>query len=355
MVKFSIIIPAYNVEEFLPDCLESIQKQSFREFEVIVVDDGSTDGTGRVAQECADRDSRFKIMSKENGGVSSARNLGLEHATGEFVWFIDGDDYIHPESLVWLNGLFEEYPGADYLTFDYDWTKKRYDGRFPTLESLCECLPQYFDCTTREGFENALRFSPIAACCVCYRRGLAKGKRFQKLCTSEDRLYALEMCYVARAVIHTRTKLYCYFQRTGSASRRITRGFMADLFIFSEQLFAFRERRNGWGARHMSFVFCGELFPVIMVRVVKLTNRKDRVWAFERLLQLMGKVQAELGPEFKCSRIERIVRRRSFFLAWLFLVARYWPRHFLAMHPLFLRIYVNTKAYFVQSSESSTS
>jgi glycosyltransferase involved in cell wall biosynthesis len=336
-LKFSIIIPAYNVEEFLPDCLKSVQAQSFRDYEVLVVDDGSTDGTAQIALDVANRDNRFKVVSKENGGVSSARNLGLEEAVGEFVWFIDGDDYIHPESLAWLNRLFEESPAADYVTFGYDWTKKRHDGQFPSLESLCHSQPQYFDCSTQEGFENALRYSPIAACCVCYRRRLTEGKRFLNVRTCEDRLYALEMCFSAGAIIHTQAKIYSYYQRAGSASREITRGFMSDRFQFTDILLKFHLRKRGWGAKHLHFSYCVEFFPGIMQSLLKLPHKDDRNWAFEQLLDRMAKVQSVFPREPVYDHIDRIVKKKSFMLAWYFLYLRYQPRHFLARHPKFLR------------------
>ncbi|MHB8789321.1 MAG: glycosyltransferase family 2 protein [Desulfobulbaceae bacterium] len=338
-MKFSIIIPAYNLAEFLADCLLSIQKQSFPDFEVLVVDDGSEDGTGRIAQEFADRDNRISVLHKENGGVSSARNLGLVHATGQFVWFIDGDDYIHPESLAYLHRLIKKYPEADYVTFDYDWTKSRYGGNFPSLESLSQVKPQYFDCTVQEGFENALRFSPIAVCCVCYRRRLIEDYRFREICTSEDRLYALEMCFSASAVVHTRAKIYNYYQRAGSATRQITREFMQDLFEFADTLFEFRLRKQGWGAKHLHFIYCVELFPGIMRHLLQLPRRDDRKWAFEQLLGKMAKVQSFFVGEPGYTHIDRIVAKRSFILAWCLLYVRYQPRRFLARRPVLLRCY----------------
>lgn len=89
----SIIIPIYNVENYLSQCLISILKQSFVDFEIILVDDGSTDNSGRICDEYLLRDSRIKVFHKENGGVSSARNYGLDNATGEYVIFVDPDDY----------------------------------------------------------------------------------------------------------------------------------------------------------------------------------------------------------------------------------------------------------------------
>ena len=345
-IKFSIIIPAYNLEDYLSDCLQSIQAQTFDDIEVLIVDDGSTDGTGRVAQDFADRDSRFKVLRKENGGVSSARNLGLDRAVGEFVWFIDGDDYIHPESLAWLNHLFEESPAADYVTFGYEWTKKRHDGHFPSLESLCHSQPQYFDCSTQEGFENALRYSPIAVWCVCYRRRLTEGKRFLNVRTCEDRLYALEMCFSAGAIIHTQAKIYSYYQRAGSASREITRGFMSDRFQFTDILLKFHLRKRGWGAKHLHFSYCVEFFPGIMQSLLKLPHKDDRNWAFEQLLDRMAKVQSVFPREPVYDHIDRIVKKKSFILAWCLLYVRYQPRGLFMRYPILLQCYQKAIAPF---------
>lgn len=91
---FSIIIPAYNAEKYLRECLDSIRNQSYEDFEVIIVDDGSTDFTYAIGIEYAERDSRFRIIKKRNGGVSSARNVGIENATGTWLLFVDSDDIL---------------------------------------------------------------------------------------------------------------------------------------------------------------------------------------------------------------------------------------------------------------------
>ena len=93
----SIIVPAYNIAPYLPRCLESLIAQTYRQLEIIVVDDGSTDETGAIIDDWAGRDSRIKVIHKENGGVSSARLTGVAAATGEWIGFMDGDDYIEPE------------------------------------------------------------------------------------------------------------------------------------------------------------------------------------------------------------------------------------------------------------------
>ena len=94
MPEISIIVPVYNVEEYLPKCLDTILNQSFRDFEVILVNDGSKDNSGFICEKYAKKDSRIRIIHKENGGLSSARNAGLDIAKGRYIGFIDSDDFI---------------------------------------------------------------------------------------------------------------------------------------------------------------------------------------------------------------------------------------------------------------------
>ena len=94
MVKVSLIVPVYNTEMFLKKCLESIISQTLKEIEIIIVNDGSTDNSQKIIDDFSKKDSRIKAFYKENEGLSSARNLGLEKAKGKYIWFIDSDDYI---------------------------------------------------------------------------------------------------------------------------------------------------------------------------------------------------------------------------------------------------------------------
>ena len=95
----SIIIPVYNVEKYLNKCLNSVIEQTYKNIEVILIDDGSTDNSGKICDEYAKNDIRIKIIHQQNGGVSTARNNGLEHATGKYITFVDSDDYIEKEMI----------------------------------------------------------------------------------------------------------------------------------------------------------------------------------------------------------------------------------------------------------------
>lgn len=96
MDKISVVVPAYNVEKYIEECITSICKQTYTNLEIIIVDDGSKDGTGKICDELAKIDDRILVIHKENGGLSDARNTGIEHATGKYLGFVDSDDYIIP-------------------------------------------------------------------------------------------------------------------------------------------------------------------------------------------------------------------------------------------------------------------
>lgn len=111
----SIIIPVFNAEAYLYRCLKSIQEQTNKNFEVIIIDDGSTDQSINICQEFTEKDNRFKVYQKENGGVSSARNMGLNHAIGDFIFFADADDWISPDFL----NMTEEEQKYDIIQKSY--------------------------------------------------------------------------------------------------------------------------------------------------------------------------------------------------------------------------------------------
>ena len=95
----SVIIPVYNVENYLRECLDSVLAQTYSNYEVLLIDDGSTDSSFDICCEYCDKDKRFKVYQKENGGASSARNYGLDCAAGEYLYFLDSDDYLKPIAL----------------------------------------------------------------------------------------------------------------------------------------------------------------------------------------------------------------------------------------------------------------
>lgn len=119
MVKISVIVPVYNVEKYLKRCLESLSNQTFRDFEIIAVNDGATDSSLSILEDYAKDEKRLKIISQENQGLSGARNTGMKKAIGEYIYFLDSDDAIHPQCLeIAYNFLTKEK--ADLFCFNYE-------------------------------------------------------------------------------------------------------------------------------------------------------------------------------------------------------------------------------------------
>jgi glycosyltransferase involved in cell wall biosynthesis len=120
MPRFSVIVPCFKVQGFLRECLDSVLEQSFRDLELIAVDDCSPDGCGAILDEYAARDPRVKVLHlPENVGLGRARNAGLPHATGDFLFFLDSDDTLTPGALRAIADRLDETAAPDVLVFDY--------------------------------------------------------------------------------------------------------------------------------------------------------------------------------------------------------------------------------------------
>ena len=136
MPKVSVIVPIYNVEKYLNRCIDSILNQTFTDFELILVDDGSPDRSGKICDEYAEKDDRVKVIHKQNGGVSAARNTGIDEAVGEYIMFVDSDDYI--DSMM-LQVMFSEksedviLSGLKYVDMDGNLIKEYKENEFSAI------------------------------------------------------------------------------------------------------------------------------------------------------------------------------------------------------------------------------
>ena len=117
--KISIIIPMWGVEKYLRRCLDSVQNQTFKDWQAICVDDGSPDKSGEIAESYAKKDKRFVVVHKENGGLSDARNFGMDYADAEYIMYLDSDDFIHPQTMEVAYKAITENK-SDIASFSYD-------------------------------------------------------------------------------------------------------------------------------------------------------------------------------------------------------------------------------------------
>lgn len=154
MPTFSIIVPIYNVEKFLGQCIESILDQSFPDYEVILVDDGSPDNCAKICDFYSGKDSRIHVIHKPNGGLVSARKTGLQRAVGKYIICVDGDDYIHKDLLLHINEKIDEFSEPDILSYSYQ--NVSYNGKKENVVSSKAPVGYYSNETLKSLHSNLL-------------------------------------------------------------------------------------------------------------------------------------------------------------------------------------------------------
>lgn len=210
----SVIVPVYKVEPYLRRCVDSILAQTYADFELILVDDGSPDNCGAICDSYAEQDARVRVIHQENGGLSAARNAGIEAAQGEYLTFIDSDDLITVDCLeilyLTLNKAGADIAVGDMQTFE--------DG-----EDVCtQVQPGEEVPTVMSGREACLSIYrmdgkvPVMAWGKLYKAGLFEGIRYPVGMIHEDDATTPKLLYRAKKVTLTSDRLYCYRQRQGS-------------------------------------------------------------------------------------------------------------------------------------------
>ena len=209
MHTISVIIPIYNTAEFLPRCLDSVLNNTYRELEVICINDGSPDNSLDILKGYAANDSRIRIINQKNAGVSVARNRGLDEATGEYIAFVDSDDWIHRQYFEILLRCMHE-SGADIQVCGEHVTS--------VLTPDPQFGPEHLQSTVLNEFQ-ALE-NGLSACKRLYRREVIRGVRFVKdMRFGEDRVFNMEIYRANRElrVAQITAPMYNYFMRPGSA------------------------------------------------------------------------------------------------------------------------------------------
>lgn len=211
MPIISIIVPVYNVEKYLDKCVRSILAQTFKDFELILVDDGSNDRSGEMCDEYSKSDSRIKVIHKKNGGLSSARNAGIEISTGEFIGFVDSDDYIDDDMYELLyNNLIRE--NADMsICNKYDCYNEK------PLKINKDC---YKVLNTEEAIYSLCegKMFGVSACDKLYKRELFEKIRYPEKRTAEDAFVIVELLMKCKIIVATTKQKYYHYHRAGSIS-----------------------------------------------------------------------------------------------------------------------------------------
>ncbi len=210
----SVVVPVYNVASYLEKCLDSILAQTFQDMEVIVVDDGATDGSGAICDRYARQDPRVRVIHQANGGLSAARNCGIEHASGTYIGFVDSDDYIAPDMYETLLGLLTSQRADIAMCALYD----MYDGQ-PVKVNTTE---QVMTVGREEAMKIVLEAEIVSVTAVnkLYRRSLFDTVRYPVGKTAEDAFVIIELLDLCDTVVITSAQKYYYIHRGNSITSR---------------------------------------------------------------------------------------------------------------------------------------
>lgn len=207
----SIIVPVYNIKAYLPGCMESLLGQTDPDLEILLVDDGATDGSGELCDAYARRDPRVRVIHKPNGGLSSARNAGLDAASGEWILFVDGDDYLAKTAVEQLLAVAGDQKDADFIQFLYAETDGSWQPETVEPEQTAvTAVPDFF----RQLY--SLGGVAASACTKLFRRGLFASLRFKEGIRQEDEELMTRLLPECRKAVYTNLVLYGYVMRQGS-------------------------------------------------------------------------------------------------------------------------------------------
>lgn len=214
-MTISVIVPVYNVEKYIRKCVDSITSQTYEDLEILLINDGSTDSSGDICKELASEDSRIKVIEQTNGGASKARNTGLDIATGEYIGFVDADDYIEKDMYeVMLReakaqgagivscGHVMEYVSGDKATF-FDKDETVMLGREEAFRSMC--LKRHID---------------ISCCTKLFLRSVIAEKRYKVGIHTEDLQFLYRVMADTKKIVSINKALYHIFCRENSSSRK---------------------------------------------------------------------------------------------------------------------------------------
>ena len=211
-IKCSIILPIYNVEQFLGDCLDTVSKQTHKNLEIILVDDGSTDHSGGIADRFAEKEERTKVIHIQNGGVSNARNVGIENATGDYICFADSDDILKEDYVDYLLDLCLKNKAEIALT------TQMFTTFYETPQTLTD-KPTL--CTGEEAAAMILYYHiPIGCYCKMFHRDFIEKYHLRfnpEIYIGEGFNFNVTAFQLAKKVIIGQRKIYCY-RRDNSTS-----------------------------------------------------------------------------------------------------------------------------------------
>ncbi|KRE83811.1 hypothetical protein ASG89_11875 [Paenibacillus sp. Soil766] len=223
----SVIIPVYNVEKYLHRCLTSVINQNFQNIEIVIVNDGSTDLSGNICDEIAGRDSRITVIHKANGGLSSARNAGIEVARGKYIGFVDSDDWISQNMYEYLYKIIKDSNADIAQVCEYSTDRETLLKNNPPKETIL---------SGKSRLSDYFLEAQYSVCVRLFKREVFEGIRFPEGKINEDIVTNYLLLINSTKVVRSNQKMYFYFRNPGSITNNKLTNRDYDLFDACQEL-----------------------------------------------------------------------------------------------------------------------
>ncbi len=249
-LKFSVIIPVYNAEKYIEECVNSILKQSYNDFEIILIDDGSTDKSGSICNCLGEKYSKIKVVHQENKGQLLSRCRGAEEAQGEYCIYVDVDDIIYENCLEALSKAIDKFLNPDIIGYKLEQVKFSGEKIYRDIPLVYDKV--YDEASKKSIFEKLISTALLNSMCnKCIKRECLIGcedkfLKYKSLRCAEDRLQVLECITRAQTIVFIEETLYCYRLFDGSVTRKFE---VSQIEKFNMKLLCEAEERylEKWG------------------------------------------------------------------------------------------------------------
>lgn len=317
MPKISVIVPVYNVEAYLCRCIDSILGQTFTDFELILVDDGSKDASGAICDEYAEKDNRITVIHKENAGVSAARNTGLDIANGEYVMFVDSDDYIHTKMFETM--LLYMQDGVDFVISSIQMVTKESKTEYllPTKGyKPSELLSDY-------SAENIPRMCVCAPWCKLYQKGLIETNRLRfdtSMSLGEDTCFNMEYLKGCNRIVTTE-EIFYYYMRDNEDSlftKFQKNSYEQQYKVYHRTLETLRAVGAEQAVPHLTKVYINDLLG----NIVKAVVTADKKTCIDYLRQISKDESFLANPDMyrdnrRIALVGKLVQKHKFYLCYM--------------------------------------
>lgn len=330
MSEISVIVPVYNVEKYLKRCVDSILNQSYKDFELILVDDGSKDSSGKICDEYGQTDSRVKVIHKKNGGVSAARNTGLKFATGEYIMFVDSDDTI-------LETFFEQaifsikkenvdmyISGITMLNYTEDKFVDSQDYTIKNSEKM----------TVKELLETCNVNYPMidicGPCCKLYKSSVIKEKSIlfnEEMSLGEDTAFNLNYLESVNTVYFSKSIFYLYFRQNSESlfSKFHKEIYENHVYIYNEFRDLMKYKKcSKESLEHFENLYCELIIGCIhSFFKTDMTSKKDRMELLKKIRNNKYVYNSNYSGNSKNKLIITLIKKKCYFILYIMFSAYY--------------------------------